>query len=149
MMIQSTLLWSPKEEEKDYFLFDAYESTHQGTRIISRPLESTNENDNAFGNLSGRGAIALYMAVAVIREPFRLIKHIILLVADIAKTILATLNFIFAAPERRRLYTDRIIKTFYMAVELVLRPFAFVLDLLKYIGGVFIHPALAIGYKTP
>jgi len=145
-MVTENCLWSSKESSKDSFDFDIWDSLHQGKRIFSRPLVAESDDQRSFGSFYGRGVAILYLGQAIIREPFRLIKHCFVLVAEYAKTILDTLNL---GTEKVRVgYWERVKEAWTATYGLILRPIAFVCDILRYLGAILVHPWLGMRVKN-
>lgn len=145
-MIQENPLWLAKEEQSDRFDFDIWDSLSQGTRIISRPLKTDDEALRSFASFRGRGVSIIHLGISLVREPFRLIKHIIVLIAQVFKTTLDILNVAFSERVRAN-FISRIKDTFGTAIGLVFRPFAFALEILRYIGSILVHPWIGIRFE--
>lgn len=145
-MIQENHLWSSKDELSDRFDFDIWDSLSQGTRIISRPLKTDDDSQRSFASFRGRGVSIIHMGISLVREPFRLVKHVIVLVAQIFKTVLDILNFAFSERVRAN-FISRIKDTLGTAVGLALRPIAFALEILRYIGSIIVHPWIGIRFE--
>ena len=80
------------------------------------------------------------------REHFSLVKHIIVLIAQVFKTTLDILNFAFSERVRAN-FISRIKDTFGSAFGLALRPFAFALEIVRYLGSILVHPWIGIRFE--
>jgi hypothetical protein len=144
-MIREKLYIPEQERKEDYFVFDFAESKCQFERIFYPPLETDNvPNDQSFFSWKGRGVCLLHLAKTIIREPFRLVKHVFVIIDHLAQLILNLLNFAFSEEARENFLRKLHLNLSYI-VHLAIRPIAFAIDLLKLLGGAVIHPALAIG----
>lgn len=126
------------------FVFDFEEALIQCERIFLRPLATNNlAKYNSFSSWRGRAVCLVHAGKLLVREPFRLVKHVITIVIHLATLCLDLLNFLFSEDAREDML-GRITSNLFYIVNLMVRPIAFALDLIKLLGGFFIHPGMAI-----
>lgn len=142
-MIKESTLWDPKLEERPDFVFDICDSQHQLTRIFTRPLTATTQELRSFGSFKGRGVAILHLGKILLRESFRLLKHLIVIIAELTKTILVLLNCPFSERARAQ-FMDRIKNATSSTLGLLMRPIAFALEVLRCLGAILVHPWMGI-----
>ncbi len=121
---------------------DSY-ARNQFKRVFHRPLVTKELSNKDFTSWKGRCVCVVRFCHNLVREPFRFLKNIVIVMIVSLNAFLQLINAPFSKSARSGLNIS-LIAPFEATAGVLLRPFGFFVDMFQLACGAAVHPTMAI-----
>jgi hypothetical protein len=144
--IHERLFYQDIDTETPQYMKDDFTDScarHQVKRVFHRPLVTKKSSHKTFTSWKGRSVCIVRFCHNLVREPFRYLKNIVVIIIVSWNAFLSLLNAPFCKSARAQL-GGFIFAPLEMTAGLLIRPLGYFIDMFQLASGALLHPSIAI-----